>query len=90
MGYHFFDEDINPQSITSQRSSTTTIVAGGSAVGNYIPPYYIFQGKRWNGDLLKGAPAGSNGEMSKSGWSNSVIFKNYLTKHFVKHTGIKE
>ena len=36
------DEDINQQSITSQRSSTTTIIVGGSAVGNYIPSYYIF------------------------------------------------
>jgi hypothetical protein len=84
------DEDINPQSITSQRSSTTTIIVGGSAVGNYIPSYYIFQGKRWYGELLEGALAGSDGEMSKSGWSKSAIFKNYLTKHFIKHTGIKE
>lgn len=39
---------------------------------------------------MEGAPACSDGEMSKSGWSNSDIFKNYLTKHFLIHTGIKE
>jgi hypothetical protein len=72
------DEDINPQSITSQRSSTTTIIAGGSAVG-----YYIFQGKRWNGELLEGALAGSDGEMSKSGWS-VCCFQKLFDKTFHK------
>jgi hypothetical protein len=54
-------------------TSTTTIIAGGSAVG-----YYIFQGKRWNGELLEGALAGSDGEMSKSGWSVCCFQDNSL------------
>lgn len=37
------DEDINPQSITSQRSSTTTIIVGRSTVGNYIARIIFFK-----------------------------------------------
>ena len=57
----------NPQSITSTRSSTVTIIAGGNALGNHLPPYYIFPGKRWNPEFLNGSLPGSNGEMSESG-----------------------
>ena len=55
-----------------------------------IPPYYIFKGKRWNSDFLNVAPAGSDDEMSESGWSNSKIFNNYLTTHLIRHTGNRE
>ena len=36
------------QAITSGRSSTVTIIAGGNAIGNSLPPYFVFSGKRWN------------------------------------------
>ena len=28
--------------------------------------------------------------MSKTGWSNSVLFYNCITKHFAKYTGLSE
>ena len=34
------------------------------------------------------APAGSDGVMTKSGWSNMSAFQNYLTKHFMKYSSI--
>lgn len=77
-----------PQAVTSPRSSLVTIIGGGNAIGNHIPPYYVFAGKRWNDLFLDGAPPGASGEMSDNGWSNSQIFQNYLTKHFAKHAGI--
>lgn len=55
-----------------------------------MPPYYLFPGKRWNDDLLKGAAPESSGKMTKSGWSNSVAFTNYLTKHFEKHVPLSD
>ncbi|XP_048250446.1 uncharacterized protein LOC124117724 [Haliotis rufescens] len=82
------DSTSQPQAVTSPRSSTVTIIGGGNAIGNHIPPYFFFPGKRWNDQFLDGAPPGSSGEMSDSGWSNAKIFQNYLTKHFVKHAGI--
>jgi hypothetical protein len=78
-------KDTVAQSVTSPRSSNVTIIAGGNAIGNHIPPYYVFPGARWNADLLSGATPGSDGEMTKSGWSNSTVFTNYLCKHFAKY-----
>ncbi|XP_045213569.1 uncharacterized protein LOC123564232 [Mercenaria mercenaria] len=74
-----------PQAVTSSRGQTVTIIAAGSAVGNRVPPYYIFPGKRWKSDFLDGACPGSAGTMSDSGWSNSLIFLDYLKMHFSKY-----
>ena len=38
-----------------------------------------FHKKRWNDDFLIGAVPGSDGEMSKNGWSTSSIFQNYIS-----------
>lgn len=77
------------QSVTSPRSSNVTIIASGNALGNHVPPYYVFPGKRWNSDLLQGAPTGSGGEMSSNGWSNSEVFTHYLTTHFATYAGLR-
>ncbi|KAJ8306526.1 LOW QUALITY PROTEIN: hypothetical protein KUTeg_017071 [Tegillarca granosa] len=83
-------KDTKPQACTSSRSSNITIIGGGIAVGNNIPPYYIFPGKRWNDSFLDGTPAGSSGECSESGWSNSSVFHNYMTRHFVKYVTVSK
>ena len=82
------DKNLNPQSVTSLRGATVTVIAAGNAIGNSISPYYVFPGERWNDELLSGCTAGASGEMSKSGWSSSSVFQNYLTKHFVKYANI--
>ena len=79
-----------PQCITSSRGSTVTIIAAGNALGNSIPPYYVFAGARWNVDFLKDACPGSDGEMSKTGWSNTDVFHNYITKHFAKYVNLSK
>ena len=53
-----------------------------------IPPFYIFPGKRCSDDLLTGAPSGSAGKMSESGWSNTGIFEYYVTNHLDKHAKV--
>ena len=78
----------DPQADTSPKSSNVTIIACVYALGNHIPPFYVFPGKRWVGELLSGAPAGSAGTMSDSGWSNSSIFETYVMDHFAKHAGV--
>lgn len=45
-------KDSVAQSVTSPRSSNVTIIAAGSAIGNNIPPHYVFPSKRWNTDFL--------------------------------------
>ena len=84
------NKESKPQAITSARSATVTIIAGGNATGNHILPYYIFPGKRWNDPFLNDAAPGSDGEMFVTGWSNTAIFQNYLTKHFASHAGITD
>lgn len=84
------DKNLKPQAVTSARSSNVTIIAGANAIGNNIPPFYVFPGKRWSDDLLKGAPSGSAGRMSDSGWSNTGIFETYVTEHLARHTHISE
>ena len=79
-----------PQAITSNRGKTVTIIACGSASGNRLPPYYIFPGKRWIPDLLTGATPGAAGTVTESGWSNSLVFIEYLEKHFLAHVSTKE
>lgn len=61
------NRDTKAQAVTSPRSSTITVIAAGNAIGNHIPPYFIFLGKRWMPAFLEGAPPGASGEMSESG-----------------------
>ncbi|XP_060575299.1 uncharacterized protein LOC132732808 [Ruditapes philippinarum] len=75
-------KDTTAQNITSARSSTITLIAAGNALGQSIPPYYVFPGQRWNEDFLKGSCPGSAGEMSKTGWSNSDVFFELPDKTF--------
>ena len=39
------DSSLCPQSVTSGRGKTITILGGGSASGVAIPPYFVFPGK---------------------------------------------
>ena len=78
----------NPQAVTSPRSSTVTCIAASNALGNSVPPYYVFPGARWNDDFLDGASTGAAGTMSKSGWSNSQVFQTYLNDHFLRYSSV--
>ena len=60
----------------------TTVIAAGKAVGNSIPPYYVFLGVQWNNKLLPGACVGAAGQMSKKGWSSLDVLRKFLTTHF--------
>lgn len=69
---------------SAERGKTITVVCCFNAAGNYIPPAMIFPRKNMVDRLLKGAPPGSIGLTSKSGWINEDIFILWL-KHFVRH-----
>ena len=80
----------NPQAITSSRQSNVTIIAGANAIGNSILPFYVIPGKRWCDDFLDGAPAGSAGKMSSTGWLNMSVFEYFVTDHLAKHAKIAQ
>ena len=75
------------QAITSPRSTTTTVIACVNAFGHSLPPFFIFKGKRWNPELMKGACFGAKGIMSETGWSNGEIFRKFLEEHFLPFVG---
>ncbi|CAC5357200.1 unnamed protein product [Mytilus coruscus] len=51
--------ECNTSSVTSGRSSTTTILGCGSASAFDVPPYFVFEGKRMVNDLMNGATSGA-------------------------------
>ncbi|CAC5406516.1 unnamed protein product [Mytilus coruscus] len=77
--------ECNTSSVTSERSSTTTILGCGSASGFAVPPYFVFEGKRMMNELMNGATPGAVDTVSDSGWSNTNIFRQYLTDYFLKY-----
>ena len=70
---------------SAERGKTVTAVCSMNAIGNYIPPIFIYPRKRMHPALLKGAPQGSKGFASKSGWIDCNIFLQWLF-HFKEHT----
>ena len=74
-----------PHAVTSGKGKTVTVIGAVSASGSNVPPFFIFPGKRMNPELLKGKSPGADAAMSESGWSNSSVFREYLTSHFLKH-----
>lgn len=53
-----------------------------SAAGQYIPPLLIFPQKKWQAELLDGAPPGSIGGCSDSGWITLELFAKWF-EHFI-------
>ena len=76
--------ETSPQEVTSGKGDTVTILGCGNAIGNALPPYFVFPGQRMNNQLLEGSTPGTVGTVSKSGWSNSDLFMDFLSNHFKK------
>ncbi|KAJ8299918.1 hypothetical protein KUTeg_021437 [Tegillarca granosa] len=74
-----------PQVVTTGQTKTVTVIGSGNAIGNQVPPYFIFSGQRMVSELLNGASVGVQGTVSETGWSNTDIFEMYLKEHSIKH-----
>ena len=70
---------------SGEHGVNVTIISAVNAVGNSIPPAFIFPRVHFKDSMLKDAPPGSIGLAHISGWSNSKIFAKYLT-HFIEKT----
>ena len=62
----------------------------GNALGNYVPPFFVFPGARMREEFMKGTTPGSKGTVSPSGWSNSETFKFFLQNHATKYAKCNE
>lgn len=71
---------------SAERGITITAVCCISATGVFIPPMLIFPRKKFLQKLLRGAPPGTIGGCSPSGWINTELFITWL-KHFIWSTG---
>ena len=56
--------DTKPSVISSEKSSTVTVLGCGNALGHQIPPFFVFPGVSWRQELMEGATPGANFEMS--------------------------
>lgn len=73
--------------ITSrERGELVTICGTVSATGVALPPVFVFPRKIYRDVYMTGAPEGSLGLVSESGWMNGTIFSKVL-EHIVKFTG---
>ena len=75
----------DPVCITASKSATTTVIAAGSAIGEILPPYIIYKGKRLTEELTSGGINGTKYNTSETGWSNSTTFMDWFSNHFLQH-----
>lgn len=71
--------------VSAERGTLVTMINAINAVGNSVPPYFVFPRVHFRDFMLGGAPPGSDGTANPSGWSTEAIFLKYMD-HFVKHT----
>lgn len=69
---------------STERGFNTTMIACINAVGNALPPVFVFPRVNFKSHMLHGAPPGSLGTCNPSGWSTMEIFLDFLD-HFIKH-----
>lgn len=69
---------------STERGFNTTVIACINAVGNSVPPVFLFPRVHFKNHMLNGAPPESYGTCNQSGWSTGEIFLEFL-EHFIKH-----
>ena len=70
---------------SAERGTLVTMVRAINALGNAIPPFFIFPRVHFKDYMLKGAPAGSGGAAHSSGWMTADNFLKWL-EHFIKYS----
>ena len=64
---------------SAERGVNVTVIAGINAVGNAIPPLFVFPHIHFKHHMLNRAPPGSVVAVNPSGWSNEIIFEQYIS-----------
>jgi len=68
--------------ITSvERGTLVTMCLAVNAVGNLIPPMFIFPMVNYKDHFIRGGPPGCVGTSNKSRWMQGSVFEFYLTFH---------
>lgn len=70
---------------SAERGTLVTLVFAANALGNAIPPMFVFPRIRYQDHFVRDGPVGSIGAGNPSGWMQDDTFILFL-KHFKKHT----
>ncbi|XP_012556440.2 uncharacterized protein LOC105844392 [Hydra vulgaris] len=69
---------------SAERGALVTLACAASAIGNSIPPFFVFPRVNFREHFLTSAPPGSDGDANPFGWTKEDTFCKFLT-HFVKN-----
>jgi hypothetical protein len=70
---------------SAERETLITMCCAVNAIGNSIPPFYIFPRVHFKPAMIAGGPVGCVGVAPTSGWMTGEGFIEW-TKHFIAHT----
>lgn len=70
---------------SAERGTLVTLAFAANALGNVIPPLFIFPRVRYHDHYVRDGPVGSIGTANPSGWMQDATFLVFL-EHFKKHT----
>lgn len=71
--------------VSGERGQLVTLCCAINALGNSVPPMFIFPRVHYKDHFINGSPPGSIGAAHQSGWMTKENFLKYL-EHFVCHT----
>lgn len=71
--------------VSQERGQLVTVAVAVNAIGNCIPPVFVFPRVHYRDHFVKGGPPGCLGLAHPSGWMTEVNFLEVM-KHLVKHT----
>lgn len=69
---------------SAERGSLVTMALAVSALGNSVPPFFIFPRVHFKPHFIRDGPIGCDGAAHVSGWMTEANFLKYM-KHFVLH-----
>ena len=73
------------QITSGERGSLVTLAFAVNAIGNQIPPFYLFPRKKMSPSYLKHATLETVGLANESGWMQQPEFVKFM-QHFIKHS----
>ena len=71
--------------VSAERGTLVTLVCAINAIGNSVPPMFIFPRKTYRDHFIRGGPPGSIGRANGSGWIKEEDWHSYV-EHFIKFT----
>nr|CAI5850136.1 unnamed protein product [Callosobruchus analis] len=77
------------QVTSADRGTTVTLCFAVNAIGNVIPPFFIFPRDKFQDHFVSEGPQGSSGDAYPSGWMTTKSFVKFL-EHFAKYAHASE